>query len=172
MICWRCHSNSVNTGNRLPICSDVKTRKRRNVVGIDWYLSFTENVKIFLSWGSNVKTAHMDWEFLLCTLTPEVQYQEFHRNHVIWRTKITKFWWNGNDSKQPYWILEFEIFLISFFYLYFLVVLKVETVWNFNVNLVDSIWERDTVQEWMMHGGNYITGINGTQTSCHSKSQN
>jgi hypothetical protein len=35
MIYWRCHSNSVNTGSRLPICSDVKTRKRRNVVGID-----------------------------------------------------------------------------------------------------------------------------------------
>jgi hypothetical protein len=35
MICWRCHSNSVNTGSRLPISSDVKTRKRRNVVGID-----------------------------------------------------------------------------------------------------------------------------------------
>ena len=28
-------SNSVNTGSRLPICSDVKTKKRRNVVGID-----------------------------------------------------------------------------------------------------------------------------------------
>jgi hypothetical protein len=35
MICWRCHSNSVNTGNRLPSISDVKTEKRRNVVGID-----------------------------------------------------------------------------------------------------------------------------------------
>ena len=34
MICWRCHSNSVNTGNRLSRGSDVKTRKRRNVVGI------------------------------------------------------------------------------------------------------------------------------------------
>ena len=31
----RCHSNSVNIGSRLPICSDVKTRKRWNVVGID-----------------------------------------------------------------------------------------------------------------------------------------
>jgi hypothetical protein len=51
----------------------------------------------------NVKTAHIDYEFLLCTLTPEVQCQEFHRNHVIWRTKITKFWRNGNDSKQLYW---------------------------------------------------------------------
>jgi hypothetical protein len=39
---------------------------------------------------------------LLCTLTPEVQCQEFYRNHVIWRTKITKFWRNENDSKQPY----------------------------------------------------------------------
>ena len=35
MICWRCHSNSLNTGSRLPYLSDVKTRKRRNVVGID-----------------------------------------------------------------------------------------------------------------------------------------
>jgi hypothetical protein len=35
MICWHCHGNSVNTGSRLPICSDIKTRKRRNVVGID-----------------------------------------------------------------------------------------------------------------------------------------
>jgi hypothetical protein len=37
MICWRCHSNSVNTGSRLPICSNVKIRKRRNVVGIDMF---------------------------------------------------------------------------------------------------------------------------------------
>ena len=35
MICWRCHSNNVNTGSRLPICSDVKKSKRRKVVGID-----------------------------------------------------------------------------------------------------------------------------------------
>jgi hypothetical protein len=35
MICWRCHSNSVNTGSRLPRGWDVKTRKTRNVVGID-----------------------------------------------------------------------------------------------------------------------------------------
>ena len=34
MICWRCHSNSVNIRSCLPISSDVKTRKRRNVVGI------------------------------------------------------------------------------------------------------------------------------------------
>jgi len=35
MKCWRCHSNSVNTGSHLPRGSDVKTRKRRNVVGVD-----------------------------------------------------------------------------------------------------------------------------------------
>ena len=40
-------------------------------------------------------------DFLLCTLTPEVQCRLVHRNHKIWRTKITKFWRNGNDSKQP-----------------------------------------------------------------------
>jgi hypothetical protein len=38
----------------------------------------------------------------LCTLTPEVQCRLVHRNHVIWRTKITRFWRNGNDSKQPW----------------------------------------------------------------------
>ena len=41
-------------------------------------------------------------EFLLCILTPEVQHWTFHRNHVIWRTKITTLR-NGNDSKQPYY---------------------------------------------------------------------
>jgi hypothetical protein len=43
-------------------------------------------------------------EILLCTLAPEVQCRLVHRNHVICRTKITKFWRNGNDSKQPYYI--------------------------------------------------------------------
>jgi hypothetical protein len=27
----------------------------------------------------------------MCTWTPEVQCQEFHRNHVIWWTKIQNF---------------------------------------------------------------------------------
>jgi hypothetical protein len=35
MICWRCHSNSVNTGSHMTIISDIKTRKRRNMVCID-----------------------------------------------------------------------------------------------------------------------------------------
>jgi hypothetical protein len=35
MICWRRHSNSVNTGSSLSNISDVKTRKRRNMIGID-----------------------------------------------------------------------------------------------------------------------------------------
>ena len=48
-------------------------------------------------------------EFLLCTLTQEVLCWTFHRNHVIWRTKITKFWRNGNDSKQPYWMFDMVI---------------------------------------------------------------
>ena len=39
MICLLCHSNSVNTGSSLPNISDVKTRKRRNVIGIDMILS-------------------------------------------------------------------------------------------------------------------------------------
>ena len=35
MICWRCHSNSINTGSSLPNISDVKIRKSQNVIGID-----------------------------------------------------------------------------------------------------------------------------------------
>jgi hypothetical protein len=35
MICWCCHSNSVNTGSSLPNISDVKTWKRRNMIRID-----------------------------------------------------------------------------------------------------------------------------------------
>jgi hypothetical protein len=35
IICWCCHSNSVNTGSRLPNISEIKTRKRRNMIGID-----------------------------------------------------------------------------------------------------------------------------------------
>ena len=35
LICWRCHSNSVNTGSSLPNISHVITRKRRNVIRID-----------------------------------------------------------------------------------------------------------------------------------------
>jgi hypothetical protein len=46
MICWRCHSNRVNTGSRLPICSDVKTRKRRNVVDLTWFETYW-----FASWS-------------------------------------------------------------------------------------------------------------------------
>jgi hypothetical protein len=34
-----CHSNFVNTGNHLPNISDVKTRKIRNMIGIDMALN-------------------------------------------------------------------------------------------------------------------------------------
>ena len=37
IICWRCHSNSVNTGSRLAYLSDVKTRKRRTWSELIWF---------------------------------------------------------------------------------------------------------------------------------------
>ena len=46
MLCWRCHSNIVNTGSHLPNISDVKTRKIRNIIGID----MTLNKRIRLAW--------------------------------------------------------------------------------------------------------------------------
>ena len=47
MICWRCHNKSVNTGSRLLI-SNVKTRKRPNMIGIDMIRN-KRIKKIFLS---------------------------------------------------------------------------------------------------------------------------
>ena len=51
---------------------------------------------------SNIKTAHIDWTFYCVhwhRKSSALHYIE------IWRTKITKFWRNGNDWKQPYWFL-------------------------------------------------------------------
>ena len=60
-------SNIINTGSRLPICSDVKTRKRRNVVGIDMirnnHIQFAKQTKIKKQ-KQNIKTA----PFLICIL--------------------------------------------------------------------------------------------------------
>ena len=35
MICLLCHSNSVNTRSSLPNISNIMTRKKRNVIGIN-----------------------------------------------------------------------------------------------------------------------------------------
>ena len=54
----RCHRNSVNTRSPLPICSDVKTRKRWNVVGID-----SDNIHMDTEIeGSMNDNIHMDTE--------------------------------------------------------------------------------------------------------------
>jgi hypothetical protein len=61
-------------------------------------------------------------EFLLCTLTPEVQCSTFLRNHVIWQTKIILFGRIGNDWKQSYWwqcnifMTQTSVFLIALLY--------------------------------------------------------
>ena len=68
MICWRCHSNSVNTGSRLPICSDVKTRKRRNVVRIDMIRNNRiKHVVLVQSWYSLNKYNKSSIEILKLT---------------------------------------------------------------------------------------------------------
>ena len=58
MICWRCHSNSVNSGSRLPNISDVKTRKKRNVVGID----MIRNNRI-KDWSSMIILDKLRWSY-------------------------------------------------------------------------------------------------------------
>ena len=53
-ICWRYHSNSVYTGSRLPNISNVKTRKRRNMVGINLIrnkrITFFQSVNVWINW--------------------------------------------------------------------------------------------------------------------------
>ena len=45
----RCHSNSVSTGSRLPNISDVKTRERRNMIGLTWFE--TSALQLFYSFS-------------------------------------------------------------------------------------------------------------------------
>jgi hypothetical protein len=50
MICWRCHSNSVNTGSSLPNISDVKTWKDGTWWELTWFDTtvFTEPYQVFV----------------------------------------------------------------------------------------------------------------------------
>jgi hypothetical protein len=51
MIGWRCQSNSVNTGGSLPNISDIITRNRRNVIGVDMIRNNRIDVKeLFFLW--------------------------------------------------------------------------------------------------------------------------
>ena len=56
LICWRCHSNSINIRGRLPNISDSKTRKRLNMIGIDMIRNNHIVVyRRFESWSSQTK---------------------------------------------------------------------------------------------------------------------
>jgi hypothetical protein len=100
MICWRCHSNSVNTGSRLLSISDVKTSKTRNVIGSD------KNVKKRLGWGSKVKMAHIDWRFCCvhwhrkfsAELSIEIRYcKTLNDEHSAWLNVDV---WRSLDLKR------------------------------------------------------------------------
>jgi len=45
-------------------------------------MSFTENIKIFLSWGWNVKTAHIDWSF--CCVHWHQKSSAEHTIEITW----------------------------------------------------------------------------------------
>jgi hypothetical protein len=91
-------------------------------------------------------------EFLLCTLTTEVQCQIFHRNHVIWRTKITKFdgmemirnnafiyFWYQTDSGVPNTSIYSAVSLMSPYYNYLLSTASTTRIcWRCHSNSVDT----------------------------------
>jgi hypothetical protein len=68
------HSNSVNTGGRLPICSDVKTRKRRNVVGID----MIRNNRIAMRFPMIFRSHNRDNLFSIRRLNADLALSCFH----------------------------------------------------------------------------------------------
>jgi DNA polymerase III psi subunit len=77
---------------------------------LSWYISV---IRQTVGCRTPVFTQPFSWHFhiSLCTLTPEVQCLTFHKNHMVWQTKTTNFWGNGNDSKQAYSVI-LDIFLI------------------------------------------------------------
>ena len=61
LICWRCHNNSVNTRSHLPIISDVKTRKKQNVVGIDMIRNKRIVICCFSTKYTTLRRKSNDW---------------------------------------------------------------------------------------------------------------
>jgi hypothetical protein len=57
------HCDSVNTGSRLPICSDVKTRKRRNVVGIDMIRNNRIGCLLFVYYHDSCELSFICYQF-------------------------------------------------------------------------------------------------------------
>ena len=84
MICWHCHSNSVNTGSRLPICSAVKTRKRWNVVGID----MIRNNHIELTEISTNAVSGGGYESTTIPITLGREVYPLHRRLNPWSTTL------------------------------------------------------------------------------------
>ena len=115
MICWRCHSNNINTESRLPNFPDVKTRKRRNVVGIDmirnnrfdFYLNYRLMSSLLIFKCStnichmlqrNIHWKHMfvicfdGWTLTLFVLTP---CRFLHFRKYNWHRDLGVFFNNG-----------------------------------------------------------------------------
>jgi hypothetical protein len=92
IVIWRRQGNRwINTGVRYPtICliSEIIFCKRQI------------SIKLFYLYQ---RLQCRDKYFFKIKFVFFIYLRLSHRNHMIWRTKITKFWRNGNDSKQPYW---------------------------------------------------------------------
>ena len=88
MICWLCHSNSVTTGSSLPNISAVKTRKRRNMIGIDIIRSNRINCLI------TIAIAIFKWTFNWMYLTQ-------------WANQL----WQTNKTCNTFW----QLFVIDLF---------------------------------------------------------
>ena len=106
LICWRCQSNSVNTGSRLPICSDVKTRKRRNVVGIDMIRN--NRIVWSLVWPNRVSNPQSSiLEACTQTITPLIWFHKKKEKRIVYCC----------STSIPVWFFYIDVHIDIFNYL-------------------------------------------------------
>ena len=126
MICWCCHSYSVNTGSRLPICSDVRTRKGRKVVGID----MIRNNRIGMDQNNLLSciffyyTCSYHWVNLWTKWNPVLQIFQNTKNNIQGKIKLLFICqlflyysqlkeWTTSFSSKPFSVPK-PLFLVTF----------------------------------------------------------
>jgi hypothetical protein len=158
MICWRCHSNSVNTVSRLPICSDIKTRKRQYMVGIVMirnYRIWSSTIFLLYHYTSASRRGRGGILFYLCPSVPDIF------RHIF----LSNYWWQKSDiwSQASYrYPISLEAFLDpsdSYFLFADLIKIHIEHICSFFVAFFSATIDgRDLIFGHKLHIGTPYSG--------------